>query len=410
MSVTAPVSGPSPVTQAIPVASLAATPPNAATGAAEAGRATPGNPVDVVSLSPTASLRLAMDAPDVTLRVLGSLLQEFEQIDALTVSAAPLLLGELAGEIGTAAHDLGTDVQALTLQLAAIELPPAADAPAGATPDPRLATASLAFPATLLTAAAPLTAAVPPILTPAPVADVLAPGRQDAQPPAAARDPALGDAAGTVRDPHAAAMGIAGPDGGHPGTGAKGAAGGAEGTGKGAADPARQVREDAGLALDLAAGILERMQLRLHGAPPARDAAGEAGGKAGPGLRPATGDSVAFDPAQDILWCEAQIAAALAQVGMAMRFVRDPASQATGWWPAAGLLGLYKAARRAAPGRPGRMRTLLGMLCVAAAVWLLSRLGPGAACLAAAPVALGGLAWAWRRRAPWRRLSVQLRR
>ena len=100
----------------------AASGPAAATAAASsvlpasapaASAARTADPVDVVSLSPAALMRQALDAPVLSMRLLDGLLQEFDRIAGLAGAATPRALGTLAGDIGGAARDLGAGVAPL---------------------------------------------------------------------------------------------------------------------------------------------------------------------------------------------------------------------------------------------------------------------------------------------------------
>ncbi len=290
MPVTAPAPGPAPVAPLLPV--LAGRPADRVVVALPQAPA-----ADTVSLSPEALLRLALEAPAVPMGQLGTLLQEFGEIERLTTAAAPLLLGEMAGEIGGAAEALGSRMGEVVPALVAL---------------------------------------------PAMQADASGYDR-DALP------------SGTATPPDPAA-------------------------------PVQHLREDAAAMLQGAVDTLGLMQRRLHRLPagtddaPVRDAAA----------------SAAFDPAEDVAWCEAQIAAALGQVGTAIGRldVEDQAARGTAgraWRPAL---------PRMATGRPGWR--LLPAFGVAAALLLLGRPWTEAACAGALAAVVAA---AWRPR-----LLVALRR
>jgi hypothetical protein len=163
------------------------------------------------------------------------------------------------------------------------------------------------------------------------------------------------------------------------------------------ADPALPVRAEAGIMLGNAAATLDRMQRRLdlHDAAPDPAAA-----------------APWFDRVQDRTWCEAQIAAALAQVSRAARLApgqepehtprRSIAIAAITLWR--GRIALVGPASRAI------MRWLPVLLGAAAGWSALSRLDSGTArLLAAAGLVLGVLVWLWRRTRSFRRLRLELR-
>ena len=176
MSGTFPVSGPSPPARAVAIAELSAAIAGAPAALPAPSPAGPAPLADLVLLSPEAAWQLAVEAPEGSMRALGALLDEFEQIESVAVNPAPRLLGELAGEIGAAADKLGTGVAALTPWLAAGPAPaplPEKSGAAAAPPDrPALPTdgthpASRAL-AGLLTRATAMAAAIAPRLVSAP--------------------------------------------------------------------------------------------------------------------------------------------------------------------------------------------------------------------------------------------------
>ena len=118
MSGTFPVPGPSSPARAVAFAEVSAAKAGAPAALLALVAALPDRPADLVALSPEGAWQLAIEAPARSLRVLGALLDEFEQIESVAVNPAPRLLGELAGEIGAAADKLGSGVAALTPWLA----------------------------------------------------------------------------------------------------------------------------------------------------------------------------------------------------------------------------------------------------------------------------------------------------
>ncbi len=198
--------------------------PAFAAGAASASRA--ADPVDVVSLSPAALVRQALDAPVLAMRRLDGLLQEFEQVFDLDRAAKAGALGVLAGDIGDAARDLGAGVQPL-LDAAETRATPQLDAAAA------------------LRVLAALASAIPDAHAPGthPAGPAFSPARPDPAPLAAARqDPAR---------PEAARADSLRPDAAR-------------------ADAAHQARETVAALLGQAAATLGRIRLRLHDAPAPR--------------------------------------------------------------------------------------------------------------------------------------------
>lgn len=290
------------------------------------------NPVDIVSLSPAARQFQALDAPVVTMRQLGALLSEFEQIDQLTSNCAPLVLGGLAAEIGSTAEDLGSDLQAIA---------PWQDGPA------LPAQASIALLRALDTLGRGASAVTPPGM--APLAGDTGPGLAGAGPSGAAASP-------YQHDPAAAA-----PGGGR----------NAGLDGSGTPDPRLQAEQVAGLILQRAAGTLRRMQARLHAEPAYLD-----------------GRSAAVDA--DTAWCEMQIELACAQVARATH----PTDASPGRGPVRidTLLGWQGVSKRV-PGLPAAAIVLLaaGVLALTGQADLAT-----ARLAVAAALAVAGLAWAWR--------------
>ncbi len=438
---------------AVPGAAAAA--PAAPAAARAAGPATTlpfgraGDAVDLVSLSPAARLRQALDVPALVMRQLGALLGEFERISVPGRAPAPLVLGALAGEIGSSARTLGAGVQALlptpdaptpvqfgaaaALRVLAALAPaqagspdaraqdaPARDAPApdaggkdapfqDVRPDARPAAAVRPDPALPGGAPAAPGRAAAFLATVLPGADGGAdatapmPGRLDAPDAGTpiARDPAARTSGGAPR-PLPGTHDPVRPDSARPDL-ARPASARVDATRTAYArvapaqaeparpDPARQLRDAALVLLREAAATLGRMQLRPRGSPAEAD-------------RP---PGRAAEAGRDEAWCDAQIAAALGQVAQASWTL-------SGVRPA-GRAGLAAALGRrdAAPGEAGRAArswTWLALLCgLGAALWATQSLDFGVArALTAAGLGAGAAAWGWRR-AAGRRVRVELR-
>jgi len=443
---------------AVPGAAAAA--PAAPAAARAAGPATTlpfgraGDAVDLVSLSPAARLRQALDVPALVMRQLGALLGEFERISVPGRAPAPLVLGALAGEIGSSARTLGAGVQALlptpdaptpvqlgaaaALRVLATLAPaqagspdaraqdaPARDAPApdaggkdapfqDVRPDARPAATVRPDPALPGVAPAAPGRAAAFLATVLPGADggadaaALMPSRLDAPDPGTpiARDPAArtsGDAPRPLPGTHDPARpDSARPDSARPNS-ARPASARVDATRTAYArvapaqaeparpDPARQLRDAALVLLREASATLGRMQLRPRGFPAEADRL--------PGR--------AAEAGRDEAWCDAQIAAALGQVAQASWTL-------SGVRPA-GRAGLGAALGRgaAAPGEAGRAArswTWLALLFgLGVALWATQSLDFGVArALTAAGLGAGAAAWGWRR-AAGRRVRVELR-
>ena len=415
-----------------PVATRTAGP--AATPAS--GRA--GDPVDVVSLSPAAQMRQALDVPALALRQLGVLLGEFEQIAGLARSPAPLVLGALAGEIGASARSLGAGVQALlptpdaptplqlgaaaalrvlTTQAAARTAPPdaraqdppvrddhapgpwgPAAAPAGtlrpgvtppgaeeAGPEPRDTLAPDApgsGPAPSSRTALPEAGSGEGADAPWPVPrDAADPGatpapttRAASAPPAA---PASASTASATIRPAPARAAHARPA--------------ATPAGPARPDPVRQLRDAALVLLREAAATLGRAQLRPRAAP----------------AQPDRTSARAAEASRDEAWCDAQIAAALGSVAHASQALSGARPAA---WP--GIAAAFGLASTV-PGqtaRSARTWTRLALPgCLAAALWATQSLDLGfARALTAVALGAGAVAWGWRK-AAGRRVRIELR-
>lgn len=377
----APVSGPLPIAPAIPVVGLPA--PAVQPGLAAEGAAL-NDLIDLVSFSPAARLQQALDAPGIAIQQLGFLLQEVEQITQLTSRAAPLVMAELAAEIGAAAGELGVGVQAL--------LPPPDKVP----PPLQLATAAMLRALGTLAPALRHAGDKRPDLAPAvQVRREALPGDPARIWPtgtiaaAAAAQPRLGSA--SAHHPEASApqtLPGAGPDHEVP-----------------PVDPGREAQADARAILRSATNTLGRMQLGMDAAAVPAAAAYLA----------ATAQD--FGPGYDTARCAAQIALAQAQVARASSVIEGQFPAAPRWRRIAALLdqrsvGLARtASRHTLLVRAG---TLLMLLCLAtAALWAASQLDLTLARIAAVILlALVGLAWTWRRSASWRRsrLHIELRR
>ncbi len=382
--------------QAVPGAAVPA-PAAAATAASPAARAAaaprPAGPVDLVSLSPAALVRQALDAPVLAMRQLVALLGEFDQVAGLGRAVAPRTLGTLAGDIGAAAHDLGAGMQPLVS--------------AGAAPTPLQLGATAAL--RVLAALAPAATAPADPRAPGPP-----PGGPDAPPPGPAR-PAPGATSstaamaspGTTARPApqpapaapprpAAAPPSSAPPSSAPSSSARPAAAPAASFHAAAvrADPSRadlahQAREAAVALLGEAATTLGRMHLRLRAAPaPPRD------------------DARLDEAVRDETWCEAQIGAALASVAQATRTLAATR-------PAAppGIAALFAPRDATTGGRALRVGTLAALLCcLAAALWAAQGLDLGLArAVTGAALVVAALAWA-SRRTQWRGVRVEVRR
>lgn len=105
MAVTAPMGSATPAVETARIRPDAAAPPLS-------GSAAPSlrEPVDLVSLSPLATRHLALAPPTASLRQLGGLLQDAQQIEQVVRTPSPAVMGELAVEIGAAADALATQL------------------------------------------------------------------------------------------------------------------------------------------------------------------------------------------------------------------------------------------------------------------------------------------------------------
>lgn len=346
MSVTVPVGGVSQAARSVPVASLTSSLVGGATGTPAAACPAPAGPADTVSFSRPAADWLERDAPVLAMRQLDSLLREFEQIAQLTRRAVPGVLGELAAEIGATASALGNRMQALA---------PGHDAVAVQIP---------------VASPTPLPGVVPPVAGPAAEPDGR-PGVKAAGGRTAATEP---ERAGHGDAP------VLSPS---------------------------QMRADASAILQEAGDTLDRMRLRLQGAP-------------GRGAEPGSGGSDEqnvigvvenrWTPAAgiDAAWCAMQIAQARTQVSQARDHVdgldpsRTRSRNATGSPERWTGMCARRAGRLARSWK--RLLPIIGLAGVAAAAWMTSGWDLRAERLAAGIIAVAwGLGWSWRRAMGWYR-------
>jgi hypothetical protein len=449
---------------AVPGAAAAA--PAAPVAARAAGPATTlplgraGDPVDVVSLSPAAQLRQALDVPALAMRQLGALLGEFEQISGLTRGAAPQVLGALAGEIGASARTLGAGVQALLptpdaptpLQLAGAAalrvlatLAPAQAAPPDAHPqdarpqdahpqdtraqdtraqdapfqDARPSPAAppdAARPGVAPSGTPPASPAAPPGTRPTPAGTpVPTPAPPSPGDPLPAADPRGGAGAawpgrGAAPDPGAtpARADRSSPRGAPASPGVREPP--APGPPRAAPtphDPARPTLAHPDPAQPDSARPDPVRQARDAALVLLREAAATLGRMQ---LRPRAPPAAQADRPTDArgdAWCDAQIAAALGSVAHASQRLAD--ARPTGWPGIAAASGRSPEAP-GEPARAARRHTRLALLCcLAAALWATRSLDLGVArALTASVLAVGAAAWGWRR-AAGRRVRIELR-
>ena len=117
MPITAPVHSASPSAETAAIRPSAAPLPAAAASVVLSAR----EPVDLISLSALATRHLALAPPTESLRQLGVLLHDVEQIEQVVRTPSPTAMSELAVEIGAAADALATQLPR------PVEAPPKAD-------------------------------------------------------------------------------------------------------------------------------------------------------------------------------------------------------------------------------------------------------------------------------------------
>ena len=364
---------------------------------------------DHVVLSPSGVQAMVVVAVTMAERQAGSLLGAVQALAAQPAGAPPLVVGQLAGQIGTAAQDLGATVQVLTSPSAAAMpdtsraepaatpqgLPPSTSSPAAPRPviEQPPSHAPTPAPSSIQSAPAGKPSGPVPMAQPSPTPDppsvthgfspATAPDRAQPGPPRPLPSVSLHTALARPRTQRpsepAAPAPAPHPDTVHP-----------------ALSKAATALQAAIIVLGRAEAATQHRPARAHGPLAATIATRAEPASAAEPPQPAT--------TPEILWCQAQLATALFQVGTVLQRI-DPKAGSGALSPLAWLF-TGRAGMTSGQAQPA----VIGAVLIIIAAFALGGFDFSAARIAAALGAFaGGGWWCWRRATAPRRIALRLR-